>query len=1266
MRPTSHPFILLAITGIIKATLCLGAPVLLDDQFELPDGFHIYKAAQPELTGGSYVLSFDGQGTLLVGTGNAIHRLLDSDQDGVYEQAEPVVGGLGPRGPQGILVHDDQLYAVGGDGVQLYTGYPENPQHQGRIGEPFHTGGDHAAHTLLRGHDDWIYFVTGDGGGTRDRMHITEVSSPVLRERNASVFRFNLAGDQWECVSAGGRNPPNLGMNYLGELFSLDSDMEWHVDVPWYRPVRLNHWAVGADLGWQGVGAYPPYYIDTIPGIADAGRGSPTWGTFYEHHQLPDHYQNAFIVCDYRWKSATAGNYNSSGRVLSFPLERSGATWSSAMEVLAIPKAEARMPDGTPIDFAVVDVTVAPDGSLFITDHNQGVWRLFYANESDSSVEIPAILPPRITLEKARDRVIKQVLQLPQPQSEWTRLQILEAKKQLRFSWRPALQRYVLNEGIPLEDRLRALRLLSPEYKRISGSFYLRLAKSPHEELRAQAAWITGLQRARYAPQILYPLLEDSSAFVRRRSAEALTRVATPRNIPYLLTALEDEDRSVRYAAMQALAHLPTESWIDSALNSDAPQRLMRALVAADVRREHPETNRLVSAIERLFNVLPSERSQQLDFLRVLGIYEEALSNSPDARARIHQHLSQNFPHTDPEIRWEQARLLGQYQVDAAVPKLLEALVTESDPVTQFHLASALSYLNTGWTPELRDGLVQWLIQNQSGWFTEFSGKGLQFPSFWGTVLSRFTQQHLQALEQSFDQLLPTSQLGKLTIDALVKQHENPDQLIALYHRSESEPERLVLLEALKRRPMPAAKALAREQLADTSGSPLLRTRLTELLITQGAELQDLSLLWQAARDATNHEALEQSLQPILQVGLQSGRDATLQALRLNTAESQPTALATTLNQLRQHPRAATTLDQLATLITGHSRQSQLPKPRWIWAREKSASEPEAFFRRQFQVEHATTGVLQISGDNTFKAYLNGEAIADGDDWQSPHSEPLSLSEGNHELVIEAKSWDPTAGLLASLTWPSADGHTVKRLISNVAWQARPSRPADWPQTDESDPSWSPARDLGAEGVSPWGDVFDDSTTNPLEQGIIATYWSNWHAQHTDQALPTETPTPATAPTLTAEQRRRILTETALDAGSSADGRTLYLQLQCHTCHQGVPEIPGQVFGPDLAGVTRRLTRDQLADAILEPSKEVAERFRATEIETQDGDVYNGFVTEQSGDTVVIATQTQIVTLPKADIATLQPLASSLMPAGLLEHASEEAIKDLLAFLNSL
>ena len=81
---------------------------LLDSQFNLPPGFHIYKAADRSLTGGSYDLVLDGEGRLLVGDGNAVRRLEDTDGDQVYDTTKVIATGLGGRGPQVQRFHQQR------------------------------------------------------------------------------------------------------------------------------------------------------------------------------------------------------------------------------------------------------------------------------------------------------------------------------------------------------------------------------------------------------------------------------------------------------------------------------------------------------------------------------------------------------------------------------------------------------------------------------------------------------------------------------------------------------------------------------------------------------------------------------------------------------------------------------------------------------------------------------------------------------------------------------------------------------------------------------------------------------------------------------------------------------------------------------------------------------------------------------------------------------------------------------------------------------
>jgi putative heme-binding domain-containing protein len=139
-----------------------------------------------------------------------------------------------------------------------------------------------------------------------------------------------------------------------------------------------------------------------------------------------------------------------------------------------------------------------------------------------------------------------------------------------------------------------------------------------------------------------------------------------------------------------------------------------------------------------------------------------------------------------------------------------------------------------------------------------------------------------------------------------------------------------------------------------------------------------------------------------------------------------------------------------------------------------------------------------------------------------------------------------------------------------------------------------------------------------------------------------------------------------LRAGDAARGTKTYERLQCNGCHGGgvTPGQEGRLFGPDLAGVTRRLSRPELADAIVYPSKQVADRFKAQEVRLKEGEPLTGFITEQNGDTVTLAARDQVHRIPRNRIQSIAPQTTSLMPEKLLNALTDEEIRDLLAFLD--
>lgn len=828
--------------ALLSALGTAAAPVFLDDQFELPPGFRIYRAAEKDLTGGSYALRFDGQGRLLVADGTALRRLQDKDNDGVFDAYEVIATGLGWRGPQGILVYGDRLFAVGGDGIQLYEGYTNGPlKHVGRVGARLNTGGDHDAHTLLRGHDGFIYFMAGNGSGLTNRSHITVANSPARIAREATVFRISPDGQQWESIAIGGRNPPSLGMNYLGDLFSFDSDMEWHVGLPWYRPVRLNHWVIGGDQGWQEVGAYPPYYIDNLPGILNVGRGSPNWGVFYEHRQFPEKYRNAFFVCDYRWKSESTDDYQTTGRLVAFHLSRSGSRWDASMETFARPRPGAKDAAGRSIPFALVDVDVAPDGSIYFTDHNQGIWRILH----EPAAQKPQHFSP-----------LDELLELPQPGSEWSRLQEEQLLAKIGPNALDQLVAFARASNNPHDRRLRAIRLLAPRFDKAQLAQYLWTES--HPEIRAQAAWLAGLAGGS-AVDRLPRLLKDSDPFVRRRAAEGLMRHVSLRFLPEIQAALDDEDRTVRYTAMMLLTHLPTQSWFERITTSGSHEAIRRALTAAALREEKASPD-VFSKLLLTPDLLSSEAN--LDLLRVIALYQPELA--PQKR-ELTAWLRRGFPTANAEINWERAKLLAAFDDWSSFPLLLRELLNSKDQVRQFHYFQSLAKLKGGWTRQSQKELMDWVLATQKGWFAEFAGKGVEFPLFLQTAIEEFATHHREAVLSTAEKINVESLLGGAWLGL-----QSEQKIIALYREGGAETRLQKILQAARRFPTDSTAAFLRGE-ARAVDSPVLKQAAVASLKAMPKSPENDAVLRELVAPNKRERSDEEIHKAILDASLDSG-----------------------------------------------------------------------------------------------------------------------------------------------------------------------------------------------------------------------------------------------------------------------------------------------------------------------------------------------------------------------------------------------------------
>jgi putative heme-binding domain-containing protein len=129
--------------------------------------------------------------------------------------------------------------------------------------------------------------------------------------------------------------------------------------------------------------------------------------------------------------------------------------------------------------------------------------------------------------------------------------------------------------------------------------------------------------------------------------------------------------------------------------------------------------------------------------------------------------------------------------------------------------------------------------------------------------------------------------------------------------------------------------------------------------------------------------------------------------------------------------------------------------------------------------------------------------------------------------------------------------------------------------------------------------------------------------------------------------------------GDASRGRVVFNQV-CAQCHH-LFDTGGQV-GPDITGANRG-DLDYLLQNILFPNAVIPNEYRQTILETKDGRVLTGIIKSAEGPAYQLQTANELATLPKAEVAKVEQLATSMMPEGLLAALEPQAMRDLLYYL---
>lgn len=147
-----------------------------------------------------------------------------------------------------------------------------------------------------------------------------------------------------------------------------------------------------------------------------------------------------------------------------------------------------------------------------------------------------------------------------------------------------------------------------------------------------------------------------------------------------------------------------------------------------------------------------------------------------------------------------------------------------------------------------------------------------------------------------------------------------------------------------------------------------------------------------------------------------------------------------------------------------------------------------------------------------------------------------------------------------------------------------------------------------------------------------------------------------------AKKSFELMTQVNWDAGDVERGKKLFEKLSCAKCHGG-----RRALGPDLTGVAKRFSRDDLFAAIIDPNRDISPRYQTTSVVSKDGKIFSGLIVYESVDGMLLRdAEHKTYRIEARDIESRHAQRVSLMPAGLLRDVDAAGMADLNAYLKGL